>query len=67
MRVYRCTQLARSTLAGRSLTWSWKGVLEDGHVVWLGAPDTRLPYRLWEWTTRKSRRRQYQPGGRAPE
>ena len=63
IRVHRCTQLAHSTLDRPVFDLELEGVPEDWQGVRLGAPDTRLPDRLWERTTRSSRQGRYQPVG----
>ena len=55
IRVHRCTQLAHSTLDRPVLDVELEGVPEDWQGVRLGAPDTRLPHRTWERTSRTSR------------
>ena len=63
IRVHRRTQLARSTLDRPVFDLELEGAPEDWQGVRLGAPDTRLPDRLWERTTRSSRQGLYQPVG----
>ena len=63
IRVHRCTQLAHSTLDRPVFDLELEGVPEDWHGERLGAPDTRLPDRTWERTTRSSRQGRYQPMG----
>ena len=63
IRVHRCTQLANSTLHRPVFDLELEGVPEDWQGLRLGAPDTRLPDRTWERTTRNSRRGRYQPVG----
>ena len=63
LRVHRCTQLAHTTFDRPVFDLELEAVPEDRQGVWLGAPNTRLPDRLWERTTRSSRRGQYQPVG----
>ena len=60
IRVHRCTQMAHSTLDRPVFDLEPEGVPEDWQGVWLGAPDTRLPDRLWERTTRSPRQGCYQ-------
>ena len=59
--VHRCTQLAHSTLDRPVFDLELEGVPEDWQGVRQGAPDTRLPDRTWERTTRNSRQGRYQP------
>ena len=63
IRVHRCTQLAHSTLDRSVFDLELEGVPEDWQGVRLGAPDTRLPDRTWERTTRAPRQGRYQPVG----
>ena len=63
IRVHRCTQLAHSTLDRPVFDLELEGVPEDWQGVRLGAPNTRLPERLWERTTRSSHQGRYQPVG----
>ena len=63
IRVHCCTQLAHSTLDRPVFDLELEGVPKDWQGVWLGAPDTRLPDRLWERTTRSPRWGNYQPVG----
>ena len=63
IRVHRCTQLAHSTLARPVFDLELEGVPEDWQGVRLGVPDTRLPDRTWERTTRAPRQGCYQPVG----
>ena len=63
IRVHHCTQLAHSTLDRPVFDLELQGVPEDWQGVQLGAPDTRLPDRLWEQTSRSSRQGRYQPVG----
>ena len=63
IRVHRCTQLAHSTLDRPVFDLELEGVPQDWQGVRLGAPDTRLPDRTWERTTRSSRQGRYQPVG----
>ena len=53
--VHRCTQLAHGTLDRPVFDLELEGVPEDWQGVRLGTPNTRLPSRLWERTTRSSR------------
>ena len=55
IRVHRCTQLAHSTLDRPVFDLELEGVPGDWQGVRLGAPDTRLPDRTRERTTRASR------------
>ena len=55
VRVHRCTQLAHGTLDRPVFDLEPEGVPEDWQGVRLGAPDTRLPDRTWERTTRNAR------------
>ena len=54
IRVHRCTKLAHNTLDRPVFDLELEGVPQDWQRVRLGAPDTRLPDRLWEQTTRSS-------------
>ena len=67
VRVHRCTQVAHSTLNRPVFDPELEGVPEDWQGVRLGAPDTRLPDRLWQCTTRSSCRGHYQEGVCAPK
>ena len=59
----RCTQLAHSTLDRPVFDVELEGVPEGWQGLLLGAPDTRLPDRTWERTTRSSRQGRYHPVG----
>ena len=61
IRVHRCTQLAHSNLHRPVFDLELEGLPENWQSVRLGAPDTRLPDRLWKRTTRSSRRGHYYP------
>ena len=61
--VHCCSQLVHSTLNRPVFDLELEGVLEHWQGVQLGAPDTRLPSRLWDQTTRSSSQWQYQPLG----
>ena len=63
IRIHHCTQLAHSTLDWPIFDIELGGVPEDWQGARLGAPDTRLPHRLWARTTRSSRQGRYQPVG----
>ena len=63
IRIHRCTQLAHSTLDRPVFDLELEGVPEDWQGVRLGAPDTRLPDRTWERTTRSARQGRCQPVG----
>ena len=63
VRVHRCTQVAHITLDRPVFDLELEGVPEDWQGVRLGAPDTRLPDRCWERTTRSSRQGRYRPVG----
>ena len=58
--VHRCTQLAHSTLDPPVFDLELEGTPKNGQCARLGAPDTRLPDRLWERTTRSSLWGRYQ-------
>ena len=63
IRVHPCTPLTHSTLDRPVFDLELEGVPEDWQCVRLGAPDTSLLDRLWERTTRSSRRGHHQPVG----
>ena len=63
IRVHRCIRLAQSTLDRPVFDLELEGVPEDWQGARLGAPNTHLPNRHWERTTRSSRQGRYQPVG----